>query len=257
MLSAAEAKTGDEHLELFAELGYDYAELPLAQVMDLTGERFSGLLRRIRAEGIPVEACNNFFPAAVRLTGEQADLPGALEYARRALARASEMGAAVVVLGSSGAKNIPEGFPYERARAQFLEILDALDEIAASNGTVIALEPLNTQESNFVVNVPEGLALARETSRERIRLLADYYHMRMAREDFSVLRGTRGFLRHVHLAAKEGRVFPRPGDGEDYAAFFSSLRDIGYEGRISVEAYSSSVREDAVAARDYLRPLLA
>ena len=31
------------------------------------------------------------------------------------------------------------------------------------------------------------------------------------------------------------RKYPRPGDGEKYAELFEALRDISYEGRVSVE----------------------
>jgi hypothetical protein len=77
MNGRGEPRIGDEAIPLFAELGYDYIELPLAQVMELSEDGFKDLLRGIRTGGIPAEACNNFFPARVRLTGEDAkSFPG-------------------------------------------------------------------------------------------------------------------------------------------------------------------------------------
>jgi sugar phosphate isomerase/epimerase len=244
MHASTDTNIGDENIPIFRELGYDYIELPLAQTMELSDETFAGMLRRIESYGIPVEACNNFFPANLRLTGENAVPDNALEYARRATERAAQMGAGVIVLGSSGAKNIPRGFPYEKAKEQFLKLLLGLQNIVSPLGITIVLEPLNRTESNFILSVREGLAMVKEADCENIKLLADYYHMRMENEGTDALTEAGRSLCHVHLAAKEGRAFPKKNDGEDYAAFFAALKAVGYSARVSIEAYSKDIRAD-------------
>lgn len=256
MNASLEPKTGAESIPVIAGRGFDYIELPLAQVMELSAAGFRDLLGRIRDGGIPMEACNNFFPATVRLTGEDAKKETALEYAKAACDRAAAMGAKIVVLGSSGAKNIPPGFPYNRARRQLVELLQKLEDIVKPLGITIALEPLNTKESNFVTTVAEGLGIVREAGLDNIKLLADYYHLRMENEDPAVIREAGEDLRHVHIASKEGRRFPKAGDGEDYAAFFRELKSISYGGRISIEGYSDNPGPDAEAAKILLRPLM-
>ena len=256
MLAKTETRIGDENAALFHELGYDYIELPLAQIMELSEEDFSKICVQIGNLGIPVEACNNFFPASIRLTGENANLHGALEYVRRATARAAEMGVKVIVLGSSGAKNIPEGFPHVRAKEQFISLLRGIQDIVAPLGITVALEPLNAEESNFILNAGEGLAVMEEAGCGNVRLLVDYYHMRMENEGLEILGRAGKNLRHVHIAAKAKRAFPRQGDGEDYAAFFTALKAAGYDARVSVEGYSGNVPEDGRAAAEALRPLM-
>ena len=250
-------KIGEECIPVFSGLGYDYVELPLAQIMDLSEDSFSFLLQTIKECGIPLEACNNFFPAGIRLTGENAEPGAALEYARRACGRAAALGAKIIVLGSSGAKNIPFGFPYEKARAQFTELLGRLQEIVLPLGITIVLEPLNRNESNFIVNVDEALSVMNEASCGNIKLLVDYYHMCMENEDpVEAVRKAGNNLRHVHIAARQGREFPRPGDGHDYAAFFAALKDAGYDGRVSVEAYSNNLPGDAEASAALIRSFI-
>jgi sugar phosphate isomerase/epimerase len=256
LLAKTETRIGDENAALIRELGYDYIELPLAQVMDLSEEDFSKMRARIGSLGIPVEACNNFFPASVRLTGENADLNAALDYVKRATARAAAMGAKVIVLGSSGAKNIPEGFPYARAREQLIRLIRGIQPIVAPLGITVALEPINTTESNFILSAGEALAVVEEAGCDNVRLLVDYYHMRMENEGLDVLDLAGKHIRHTHIAAKAGRAFPRHGDGEDYAAFFAALKAAGYDARVSVEAYSKDIPEDGKAAANALRPLM-
>jgi sugar phosphate isomerase/epimerase len=255
MNAASEPKTGQEASPLFAELGFDYIELPLAQVMEHSDEAFRNLCNTIKAEGIPLEACNNFFPASIRLTGENAVLANALEYAKSAAERAAKMGAKIIVLGSAGAKNIPTGFPYEKACDQFKELLIKLQDIVQRYDITIVLENLNKTESNFVNTVGEGLNFVNEVSLPNIKVLADYYHMRMENENFEVIKKAGNDLRHLHIASKEGRLFPKETDGEDYKHFFALLKSINYNGRISAEAYSKNLAIDGAASLKLLRSL--
>ena len=254
MLASTDTKIGDESIHLFRELGYDYIELPLAQVMDLSEDKFKQMCRKI--QGIPVEACNNFFPASLRLTGESASLDKALEYVRRATDRAAEMGAKIIVLGSSGAKNIPEGFPYSRAKEQFITLLHGIQDIVAPLNITVVLEPLNALESNFILNISEGLEAMKEANCNNVKVLADYYHMRMENEGLDSIKKAGSNLRHLHIAAKEGRVFPKENDGENYGAFFAALKDIGYNARISVEAFSKDIQLDGKATARLLRSFM-
>jgi len=251
MLASTATKIGNENIPVFKELGYDYIELPLAQVMDLSPEDFNKMYQQIK--GIPVEACNNFFPPTVRLTGEEHNLDKALEYAKRATQRAAMMGVSIIVLGSSGAKNIPEGFPYPQAKEQFITLLGKLQDIAAPLGITIVLEPLNSLESNFVLTAAEGLEIVKEVACDNIKLLVDYYHMRMENESLDILKKAGKDLMHLHIAAKEGRKFPNQTDGEDYKPFFETLKAVGYDARISVEGFSENIQQDGSQAAKLLR----
>ncbi len=248
--------TGAHVLDQLSGLGYDYVELSLSHLARLTEPAFASLKRRLAASGTPCEACHNFFPAEIRLTGEAADHGRALDHADRALARAAELGAEVVVFGSSGAKNVPPGFPMARAWDQIVVLLAKLDPVARSHGIVIAIEPLNRKESNIVNSLAEGVRLTREVGGRNVRLLADYYHLMVESEPFSEIAAAGPYLRHVHFAELEGRTYPRvPRD--EYARFFGALARAGYRGRVSVEAFTSDFAADAARASDVLRPLLA
>ena len=245
---------GESQLPHLIELGYDYAELPLAQMMDLSEQDFSKLRQNIH--DIPVEACNNFFPAKIRLTGEEVQMERTLDYVKRATNRAAALGVRIIVLGSSGAKNIPENFPYQKAEEQFIILLHALQDIVAPLDITIALEPLNKTESNFINNLSEGLEIMHRVNCSHIKILADYYHMRMEDEDMQIISQAGGDLRHVHIAAKNGRLFPKEDDGEDYPAFFQALKDIGYQGRVSIEASTKDIIADGAASATLLRPMM-
>lgn len=234
--------------------GYDYIELSMAHVAALTDEAFTRLKNRLDDSSLCCEACNNFFPPDVRLTGPNADLDRALEYVTRATARAAQLGVETIVFGSSGAKNVPDGFPQADAWRQVVDLLRAIDPIVETQGITVAIEPLNRIESNLVNTVEDGLRLAREVDRGHIRLLVDYYHFRVSYEPVDVLREAGEFFQHIHFARPLGRVFPTVPD-EEYVEFLAALKNAGYNGRLSVEAYSDNFESDAPRALGLLREI--
>ena len=90
--------------------------------MDLNGNAFSSLKMKVEFMGLKCEACNNFFPANIRLTGDAADYSKIEEYLDKALGRAADLGVKVIVFGSPMSKNIPEGFPMDKAWSQLVEL---------------------------------------------------------------------------------------------------------------------------------------
>ncbi len=54
-------------------------------------------------------------------------------------------------------------------------------------------------------------------------------------------------IRHLHMANPQGRVFPLTWEEFDYAPFFAKLRQIGYTGRISIEASSKDIPAEGAA----------
>lgn len=244
---------GHAYLPLLKKLGYDYAELPLAQICALEPAELREILAMLRDLDLPCEGCNNFFPAAVRLTGEEADPHRADEYVRRAADIMAELGAGVVVFGSSGAKNVPEGFPHDKAYRQIVETLSRVSRIIEPYGITVAIEPLNKLESNIINTAAEGLRLAEDVGCGNIRLLIDYYHLFMEAESTEIIIKAGEMIQHVHFAVTRDRRFPRKGD--DCAGVIQALKAAGYDGRISMEAYTEDFERDAAEAKAFLEKL--
>lgn len=252
MIAPAADPVGIGIIETLAEIGYDYIELSLADLAALPEAAFEALAGRVARSGLPCEACNNFFPPRVRLTGAQASLPAALEYARAALERAARLGVRTIVFGSAGAKNVPEGFPREAAWDQLVELLGRLGPLAAGLGMTIAIEPLSRGEANIVNRAAEGLRLASEVGHPGVQLLIDYYHLTLEGEDPSVILQAGPALRHLHFAQAAGRSFPTAGDAAS-DRFFSLLHQVRYCGRCSIEAFTADFPADARRALRVMR----
>lgn len=249
MLSNEEDTIGRRYIRLLAESGYDFVELPLAQVMELSDHDFMNLLEELRNTGLPCECCNNFFPGGIRLTGENAS-PDRIEgYVGKAMQYASSLGTKVIVFGSSEAKNVPEGFSQDKAFEQIVSALKIMDRYAVQYGIIIAIEPLNHNESNIILNLSDYNKLKAAFDFRNIKLLVDYYHFVKENDRAELLVSLMKDVVHVHFADVEKRAYPISMK-QEYRQFIDLLLYSGYRGGMSVEAYSNNPHVDIV---NYIR----
>lgn len=246
--------TGSEWIEKGQEIGFDYVELPLAQMVDLKDEEFCSLRERVGSSGLKCESCNNFFPGSIRLTGNAVDYGKIEEYLDKALRRAAQLGVKVIVLGSPKSKNVPEGYPMDKAWSQLVELLRTIEPLVRTKGITIVIEPLSKVESNIINTAGEGLQLVKAVDRENIKLLVDYYHLVMEKENLEIILDAGPYIKHTHFANPAGRVYPIEAE-DGYIRFMNILKRIGYEGRISVEAYTKDFGHDAKRSVEILRQL--
>ena len=246
--------TGSEWIEKGKESGFDYVELPLAEMVDLEDEDFFSLKESIDVSGLKCEVCNNFFPGNIRLTGNSVDDKKIEEYLDTALGRAAQLGANVVVLGSPKSKNVPAGYPMDKAWSQLVELLRHLDPLVRTKGMTVVIEPLSKVESNIINTAAEGLRLVKAVDRENIKLLVDYYHLVMEKENPEIISDAGPYIKHIHLANPAGRVYPVEME-DGYIRFVNLLKAAGYESRLSIEAFTKDFSHDAKRSVEILRQL--
>ncbi len=239
--------------------GFQFVEGGVAQVLvPKEGEEvFEKRLAEIKAADLPVRACNGFIPAELKLVGPGARTDEAVVYATAAIRRAPKVGVARIVLGSGGARRIPEGFSPEQAREQFIAFCKKIAPVAHDNGVIIVLEPLNKKECNFLTRVDEGAELVDAIGHPGVQLHADIYHMmKDAEGPESILKAGKR-IRHVHVATMPGRKAPGK-EETDFRPYFKALKSIGYADRISIEGgWGKQFDEEAVQAAKVLRQQLA
>lgn len=197
-------------------------------------DAFQVVLAKAGAAAAPTEAVNCFFPGGLKNTGPDVDAAALDAWVETACRRAAAAGVEIIVFGSGGSRAVPEGFDRNRAAGQLVENMKRYGPIAAAHGVTIALEPLNTKDCNFVNSVDEGAELVRSAGHPNIRLLIDTYHMAVDNDPADSIRRAEGLVVHAHCAEGDGRG-PLGAAGEDQRPYFRAMRDIGYDGRISLE----------------------
>jgi sugar phosphate isomerase/epimerase len=219
-----------------ADAGFDYVEENVQNFLapQEPDEVFARKLAALPGAGLPVMAANCFLPGALKCTGPSVEMEALKRYAETAFQRARQAGIRFIVFGSGGARQIPEGFDRARARDQFLACLRGIAPLAEREGVTLVVEPLNKKECNFINSLAEGAGIVEEAGHPQVRLLADIYHMRMDGEPAAEIVAHGRWLKHVHVAEREGRFAPGT-QGEDFGPYLRALKEIEFAGAISYE----------------------
>jgi sugar phosphate isomerase/epimerase len=245
-----------EQAGIAAAAGFDFVECPVVSLQaeqdDLT---FAPIRVLYQQAPLPTPAFNIFLPGDLKVVGPTVDQARVARYVERALARASQLGARLIVFGSGRARNVPDDFSRATANAQLVEFLTLTGPIAQAQGITIAIEPLNRRESNILNSVAEAVTLAQAVNHPQIRVLADFYHMDEEEEPLTEVVRHQAWLAHIHVADTERRA---PGTGHyPYATFVEQLRQAGYQGRISVECRWDDFATEAGPAVQFLHRAFA
>ena len=249
--------TGVENAALLKKIGYDYFEPGFANFGKMTDDEYKSFCDAVAKAGIKPEATNLMLPGTTyRIVGEEVDLAPVKDFLELCFARAAGIGCETVVFGSSGAKKVPDGFDRAKAYDQIEDYLRLAAPIAQNNNITIAIEPLRFAECNIINFVAEAAYMAARVDHPYVRVLGDYYHIAMNREDCEALPAFAHRLEHMHIARNGNRAYPLPGDGCDYAVFMNALKQAGYRKRVSIEGKAENGLEvDAEKALELLKSL--
>jgi D-psicose/D-tagatose/L-ribulose 3-epimerase len=114
-------------------------------------------------------------------------------------------------------------------------------------GVTIALEPLNRFETYFLNTAADAVALCDAIGHPNVGILFDTFHANIEEKDVAagVSHGGAAFEARTHL-----RERPRhSGHGHvDWPGVFQALRDIHYDGWLTIESFGFALGELSAAA---------
>lgn len=248
--------TGLENLPLLERCGYDYIELSVTSVMKMSPEEISKYQEELAQSKVKCETFNVLFPQTMSLLDGTTSEEELREYLHKAMSLVQKFGARTVVFGSGKCRRCPDDMPFGEAYRKLISVYRITGEIAAEYGIQIVIEPLSRSETNMICTMLEGAMLESDVNHPNVALLADFFHV-IANHDRIEDMETIKHFGHFHIAAGNGRRYPMSEEGEEYAAFFKSLKAIGYDGRISIEGKTENMEQDAPKALAYLKELAA
>lgn len=240
-----------EDFDTLKEIGYDYAEWPVAQALapeEPDNAVMPALIEKIGASSFKPQAFYLFLPGDLKVVGPDIDLKRQKHYLENAIARVAALGGEVIGFGSGRARQIPDGFPKKKACEQMIDFLRLAAPVASKHGVAIAIEPLSPNECNFIHSVAEAVAIAEEVDSPAIGVLSDLHHVSEQGQSYEETRLAGRWLAHVHVAGFVDRRAPTADDIPRIAEFFSALKAANYQGRVSMEGrWTDLPREGAVA----------
>ena len=220
-----------------AAFGFDAIELPLEDIGDWDPRVASDLLDR---NGLK-RAVGAVMPAGRELVAADAGtIERTQEYLRSCVDTAAAVGAKVVsgpVYSSVGRTWRMDSGERRRALIELRDNLRPVAEHAAAAGVKVGVEPLNRYETSFINTADQAMELLDGLPREGIGLCLDLYHMNIEEKDLGAAVRA-GADRLVHLQVS-GNDRGAPGaDHIDWQEVGNALREIGYQGMVSIESFT-------------------
>jgi sugar phosphate isomerase/epimerase len=245
--------TSLDNLALTERLGFDYIESAVSAIAEYDEAAFGKILAAVKASSLACERVNVLFPGTIKLIGAEADQKALDAYLEKAFARVHALGGTLAVFGSGRSRAIPAGYSFKRGYQELVRVTKRIGDIAANHNIVVAIEPLNREETNVINSVKEGAMLAADADHKAVGLLADLYHILRENEPIDNIVVVQDLI-HTHIALLEGRGYPLKvtKEAED---FFNALKKTGYSGTMSIEGKSDALEKDAAAALAVLRSL--
>lgn len=242
------------HDSTLARSGYAFIVETVGNTVSpkITDADFEERLAIIKNLKTPFYALNTFIPGELKLVGPEINETALLAHTQKVFERCKRAGIKLIVWGSGGARRMPEGYLRSKATQEFINIARKVSERAAQYDVILALENLNTQETNFINTVAEALQIVKQVNHKNFRLCADIYHMLRENEPASVLLQTKGYLVHCDVAEKENRTPPGTA-GDDFTPYLKVLKQIGYAGAIVLECRWNNLADEGQPARIYLQ----
>ncbi len=166
----------------------------------------------------------------------------------------ADLGGRTLVLGSPQQRNILPGLTAQEAWDLAAQTLAGAVQRAEKRGVVLCVEPLSRAETNFINTAAEAIRFAGQFRSAAVKIVLDVKAMCSETEPpAEIIRQSWPHFAHFHA---NDRNLKGPGFGEvDFAPIAAALREIGYEGWVSVEVFKFEEEPEEIARRslEYLR----
>ena len=245
-----------DQVALAAQAGYDYVELNLNDVLKMDEEQYRAMAREMQRCGVYAEVVCGLLPDGLPLVGEGVSSREIHQALDVSFDLAQALGAEIAVLDCAASRALPAGFDPAMAWRQMGNFVRLLQSYGSDFGMRTALLPLRRSAADLMNYITEATLISAMLRLDRVGVAASRYNMAMEAESLPQLKRTGSLLWHVRVSNVLGNRPPKAGDGEDYAALFATLAEMGYDGRITMEAPCGNFETEAAEALARLKESL-
>jgi len=171
----------------------------------------------------------------------------------------ADLGGNVMIFGSPKQRNRPKQMSMVEGYRNATDVLKAVVPVLEATGVTLAMEPLATWETNFILCADDAIRLDKMVGSPRVAFMLDCKAMwSMEPEPIpDVIRRSKG--RFVHFHANDANL-QGPGFGQiDFVPIFKALKEVKYDRWVSVEPldYVPGAEKLARESIKYMRQCLA
>jgi D-psicose/D-tagatose/L-ribulose 3-epimerase len=125
-------------------------------------------------------------------------------------------------------------------------------ENAKACGVMLGVEYLNRFECYFLNSAADAIRFVREVDHPNCRVMYDTFHANIEEKDpLEAIRTCAPYLVHVHISENDRST---PGQGNiPWAETFQTLKRVGYDGWLTIEAFGLALPELVAATKIWRR----
>ncbi|MDA1278121.1 MAG: sugar phosphate isomerase/epimerase [Verrucomicrobia bacterium] len=169
-----------------------------------------------------------------------------------------DLGGKFIVVGSPKQRNLMEGVSFQQAWDWAAEVFRGSLKQAEDRGVTICFEPLAPSETNFINTAEEAVRFVKQINSPNLKIILDVKAMSSESKPIpDIIRESAPNFAYFH--ANDANL-KGPGFGEvDFKPIAGALKEVGYEGFVSVEVFSFEEGPEVIASKsiDYLRKVFA
>lgn len=166
----------------------------------------------------------------------------------------ADLGGRFLINGSPKFRNLQDGVTMDQGRTWAREVLQPCVKVAEARGVTFCFEPLAPSETNFINTAAEAIGLAREFNSPAMSVILDVKAMSSeGRPVPDIIRDSQDSFAYFH--ANDANL-KGPGFGDvDFHPIAAALREVGYDGYVSVEVFKFEEGAEVIATRsiEYLK----
>ncbi|MGC8976674.1 MAG: sugar phosphate isomerase/epimerase family protein [Candidatus Ratteibacteria bacterium] len=179
------------------------------------------------------------------------------EYLCKLVEFTSNIGGEIMVFGSPKQRKINEKQNHNEVKGYLKEVLIPVLEKCYEKNVYFCIEPLARSETNFINKAEEAIEIIEEINHPNLKLHLDVKAMSDEGKPIpEIIQTGSKYLKHFHVNDKN---LLGPGFGEiDYKPIIEKLKEIGYNGWLSVEVFDFSPGAKVIAEKSiqYLKKFL-
>lgn len=236
-------------LEMLKKQGYDGVELPLFN-LDLDYAAWGKQLDNL---GLQRTAVTIRLPGDNPISPDAAERKNGIELTCRALDCCAAVGATHLVGPYHSALGHFSGAgPTQDEWKWGLESMRAVAEHAAKTNVTLGLECLNRFETYLLNTHADSSRFAREVNHPNCKVMYDTFHANIEEKSIpDAIRACADVLCHVHISENDRST---PGSGNiRWQQNFDTLKEVGYDGWLMIEAFGLALPEIAAATKIWRR----
>jgi sugar phosphate isomerase/epimerase len=170
----------------------------------------------------------------------------------------ADIGGTRMVVGSPKQRNVMPGVSFEQAWEWAAETFSSGVARGAARGVTLCLEPLAPAETNFINTAAQAIQFVQRLNSPNFQIILDVKAMcSEAKPIPQIIRESWPHFAHFHA---NDRNLKGPGFGEvDFKPIAAALKEVGYNGFVSVEVFNFEAGAEAIASRslEYLKRAFA